>query len=333
MEPHEVLASESQERMLLVVEPAKLDAVLAICAKWGVLATAIGVVTQQSRPGRLVINWHGQTVVDVPPGSLVDDGPVYARPDARAQRPVAAAGRPRRDAAPPGRRRGAARHGAAHDRLAEPVRQDLDHRAVRPVRAGQHRARPARGRRHPAHRPGDRPGRRALGGRQRAVRPARPVRGREAGARRGVPQRRRHRRDAGRRHGLPELRLARGPRRDVAVRRGGARPRRRLPGARHPGHRRQRQLLQPDRHGRRSTRRRSSASWASSTNVASRVPMGFAQPRRPDLPARRDARGALRLRVGPRDARPPRRHARRPWTWRPSSASPPCWPSPPPPAW
>jgi phosphoribosylformylglycinamidine synthase len=77
MEPHEVLASESQERMLLIVEPSKVDAVLGVAAKWGVLATAIGEVTDS---GRLVISWRGQVVVDVPPGSLVDDGPVYARP-------------------------------------------------------------------------------------------------------------------------------------------------------------------------------------------------------------------------------------------------------------
>src|SRR5262249_1476755 len=72
-----ILASESQERMLLIVEPAKLDEVLQVAARWGVLATAIGQVTDS---GRLVINWYGETVVDVPPGSLADDGPVYARP-------------------------------------------------------------------------------------------------------------------------------------------------------------------------------------------------------------------------------------------------------------
>jgi phosphoribosylformylglycinamidine synthase subunit PurL len=83
MSPHEVLASESQERMLLVVEPAKLNAVLGIAQLWGVLATPIGVVTAPEdgrATGRLRISWHGQTVVDVPPGSLVDDGPIYARP-------------------------------------------------------------------------------------------------------------------------------------------------------------------------------------------------------------------------------------------------------------
>lgn len=83
MTPHEILASESQERMLLVVTPEQLDAVLKTAEKWGVLATAIGEVTPaqaDGEPGRLLITWRDHTVVDVPPGSLVDDGPVYARP-------------------------------------------------------------------------------------------------------------------------------------------------------------------------------------------------------------------------------------------------------------
>lgn len=77
MDPHEVLASESQERMLFIVEPSNLEAVLKVAEKWGVLATAIGTVTDT---GRVRVTWHGETVVDVPPGSLADDGPVYARP-------------------------------------------------------------------------------------------------------------------------------------------------------------------------------------------------------------------------------------------------------------
>ncbi|MBX6721743.1 MAG: phosphoribosylformylglycinamidine synthase subunit PurL, partial [Dactylosporangium sp.] len=81
MAPHEVLVSESQERMLLVVAPHNVEHVLAICEKWGVLATAIGVVTDPATDGgRLVVSWHGEIIVDVPPGSLADDGPVYARP-------------------------------------------------------------------------------------------------------------------------------------------------------------------------------------------------------------------------------------------------------------
>ncbi len=76
----EVLTSESQERMLAIVEPPAVAAALAVCARWGVLATVIGEVTDT---GRLVVDWHSETVVDVPPGSLADDGPVYHRPLAR----------------------------------------------------------------------------------------------------------------------------------------------------------------------------------------------------------------------------------------------------------
>jgi phosphoribosylformylglycinamidine synthase len=77
MAPHEVLVSESQERMLLIVAPEKVDLVLSIAERWGLPATRIGEVTGT---GRLVVTWRGETVVDVPPGSLADDGPVYARP-------------------------------------------------------------------------------------------------------------------------------------------------------------------------------------------------------------------------------------------------------------
>jgi phosphoribosylformylglycinamidine synthase subunit PurL len=85
MTPLEVLTSESQERMLAIVEPTNVAAVLALCAKWGVLATVIGEVADGDR---LVVAWHGDVVVDVPPASLADDGPVYARP---VRRPEAAA--------------------------------------------------------------------------------------------------------------------------------------------------------------------------------------------------------------------------------------------------
>nr|WP_236642740.1 phosphoribosylformylglycinamidine synthase subunit PurL [Actinoplanes utahensis] len=83
MSPTEILASESQERMLLIVTPENLDAVLKVAEKWGVWATAIGEVTAAAAdgtPGRLLITWNDHVVVDVPPGSLADDGPVYNRP-------------------------------------------------------------------------------------------------------------------------------------------------------------------------------------------------------------------------------------------------------------
>ncbi|WP_328464218.1 phosphoribosylformylglycinamidine synthase subunit PurL [Actinoplanes sp. NBC_00393] len=83
MSPTEILASESQERMLLIVTPENLKAVLDVAEKWGVWATAIGEVTpaaEDGTPGRLLITWNDHVVVDVPPGSLADDGPVYERP-------------------------------------------------------------------------------------------------------------------------------------------------------------------------------------------------------------------------------------------------------------
>jgi phosphoribosylformylglycinamidine synthase II len=80
MSPLEVLTSESQERMLAIVEPSNVSAVLALCDKWGVIATVIGEVAEGDR---LVVTWHGEVVVDVPPASLADDGPVYTRPVTR----------------------------------------------------------------------------------------------------------------------------------------------------------------------------------------------------------------------------------------------------------
>jgi phosphoribosylformylglycinamidine synthase subunit PurL len=78
--PAEVLMSESQERMMAVVEPDHVPAFLAICARWGVLATVIGEVTST---GRLQMSWRGDLVVDIVPGTAADEGPVYQRPIAR----------------------------------------------------------------------------------------------------------------------------------------------------------------------------------------------------------------------------------------------------------
>ncbi|WP_415002847.1 phosphoribosylformylglycinamidine synthase subunit PurL [Aeromicrobium sp.] len=80
LSPEEILMSESQERMMAVVEPQHLDAFMAICGKWDVEAVVVGEVTDGDR---LVIDWHGETVVDVPPRSVAHDGPTYQRPYAR----------------------------------------------------------------------------------------------------------------------------------------------------------------------------------------------------------------------------------------------------------
>jgi phosphoribosylformylglycinamidine synthase subunit PurL len=84
MEPWEIMVSESQERMLCVVSPERLDDVLAVCAKWEVDGKAIGTVTE-SRSLRV---FCGEELVgDMPVPALVDDCPLY---DLVVERPSAA---------------------------------------------------------------------------------------------------------------------------------------------------------------------------------------------------------------------------------------------------
>ena len=76
----EILASESQERMLALVHPDRLDEVLAIAERWGVPASVIGEVVE----GDNLELWRGgEVVADCPARSLADEGPVYERPMAR----------------------------------------------------------------------------------------------------------------------------------------------------------------------------------------------------------------------------------------------------------
>ena len=136
MEPFEIMISESQERMLCVVEPERLTEVLAVCDKWEVNATAIGEVTDS---GRLRVYDDGDLVGDLPVGALVDECPAYDLEPAAAggaDLPRAAARARRR----PGRRRHAA--GPAGER--EPRLAAVGVRAVRLHRRLAHGA-PARG--------------------------------------------------------------------------------------------------------------------------------------------------------------------------------------------
>ncbi len=80
LSPEEILMSESQERMMAIVEPGDVEAFLEICRKWDVQATVIGEVTDGAR---LIIDWHGETIVDVDPKTVAHEGPVYSRPLAR----------------------------------------------------------------------------------------------------------------------------------------------------------------------------------------------------------------------------------------------------------
>lgn len=75
--PAEILVSESQERMLAVVEPARLDEVVAVCRRWDLDATAIGTVTEGEN---LVARAGGEVVVDLPARLLADEAPTYEVP-------------------------------------------------------------------------------------------------------------------------------------------------------------------------------------------------------------------------------------------------------------
>jgi phosphoribosylformylglycinamidine synthase len=73
----EILMSESQERMMAVVRPDKLDAFMAVVNKWDVETSVLGEVTGT---GRLVIHHGGEEIVNVDPRTVAIDGPVYERP-------------------------------------------------------------------------------------------------------------------------------------------------------------------------------------------------------------------------------------------------------------
>jgi len=73
----EILMSESQERMMAIVTPDKLEGFLKVVEKWDVETSVLGEVTDT---GRLIINWHGEEIVNVEPRTVAVDGPVYDRP-------------------------------------------------------------------------------------------------------------------------------------------------------------------------------------------------------------------------------------------------------------
>ncbi len=82
MTPYEILLSESQERMLLVAQPGKEDAVLAVCRKWGIDAAAVGKVTDD---GLLRIRDGSQIVAEIPADAIAEGAPRYERPSAPPQ--------------------------------------------------------------------------------------------------------------------------------------------------------------------------------------------------------------------------------------------------------
>ncbi|MBI2188883.1 MAG: phosphoribosylformylglycinamidine synthase subunit PurL [Acidobacteria bacterium] len=77
MTPYEIMLSESQERMLLVVKRGREAEVERIFDKWDLHAVRIGEVTTD---GRLRVTHHGEVVADIPNTALTDEAPVYRRP-------------------------------------------------------------------------------------------------------------------------------------------------------------------------------------------------------------------------------------------------------------
>ena len=76
MEPFEVMISESQERMLAVVEPRHLTDVLAVCERWELTASVIGEITDSAT---VEVSSAGEVVAEVGATALADEGPVYNR--------------------------------------------------------------------------------------------------------------------------------------------------------------------------------------------------------------------------------------------------------------
>jgi phosphoribosylformylglycinamidine synthase subunit PurL len=77
MNAYEIMLSESQERMLLVAEKSKEQAVFDVFHKWGLDVVTVGTVTND---GLLRVRQHGKIVAEIPNSALADEAPVYQRP-------------------------------------------------------------------------------------------------------------------------------------------------------------------------------------------------------------------------------------------------------------
>src|SRR6476661_5885883 len=84
MTPYEMMLSESQERMLMVLKPGREAEAEAIFRKWELDFAVIGEVTDT---GHMVLEFDGEIVCDIPLGPLADDAPCYERPYAIPKAP------------------------------------------------------------------------------------------------------------------------------------------------------------------------------------------------------------------------------------------------------
>src|SRR6476619_2431489 len=85
MTPYEMMLSESQERMLMVLQPGKEPMAEAIFRKWELDFAVIGRVTDT---GHMVLTWRGETVADIPLAPLADEAPLYERPSVATPKPA-----------------------------------------------------------------------------------------------------------------------------------------------------------------------------------------------------------------------------------------------------
>jgi phosphoribosylformylglycinamidine synthase subunit PurL len=76
MSSYEIMLSESQERMLIIVHKGREEEVKRIFDKWDLPWSEIGVVTDT---GRMVVRQHGQVVADIPANLIANESPVYSR--------------------------------------------------------------------------------------------------------------------------------------------------------------------------------------------------------------------------------------------------------------
>src|SRR3546814_8748832 len=89
MTPYEMMLSESQERMLMVLKPGREPEAEAIFRKWELDFAVIGTVTDT---GRMVLKWQGATVCDITLGPLADDAPASDRPGGSGRASVRGSG-------------------------------------------------------------------------------------------------------------------------------------------------------------------------------------------------------------------------------------------------
>src|ERR1700732_75316 len=84
MTAYEMMLSESQERMLMVLRPEREAEAEAVFRKWGLDFAVVGEPTDSKR---FVVRWHGENVADLPIKELGDEAPVYERPFAQTPKP------------------------------------------------------------------------------------------------------------------------------------------------------------------------------------------------------------------------------------------------------